>query len=180
MSNTINICPAGDVILVVGPEKARLRVHSMFPRAASKVFEAMLGPAWKEGQNLSQESPPEVELAEDDGKAFDIMCSVLHRRNDVIPSDMQASVLLSVAVAVNKYDLNVALRHVMTLWMDHREIRTDDVMFLLAASYIRSDAGIFEKFSEHAISHCTMSYMAYHEDKLLRESLPAHVCCTYD
>jgi hypothetical protein len=56
----------GDVILVVGPEKVKLRVHSLFLKAASKPFSAMFGPDWKEGHNmLGRDGPVEVPLPED-------------------------------------------------------------------------------------------------------------------
>jgi len=48
----INIAPDGDVILVVGPSRSqisKLRVHSLFLTTASKVFSAMFGPHFKEG-----------------------------------------------------------------------------------------------------------------------------------
>lgn len=49
-SNTIiKIAADGDLVLTVGPEEVRLRVNSLFLKAASKPFSAMLGPDWKEG-----------------------------------------------------------------------------------------------------------------------------------
>jgi hypothetical protein len=40
----IKIAADGDVILVIGPEKVKLRVHSLFLKEASKPFSAMFGP----------------------------------------------------------------------------------------------------------------------------------------
>ncbi|KAM0499108.1 hypothetical protein ACHAP8_005816 [Fusarium lateritium] len=48
----IDIAPDGDLILVVGPKKTKLRVRSTLLAAASKPFSAMLGPNWKEGNDL--------------------------------------------------------------------------------------------------------------------------------
>jgi hypothetical protein len=180
MSDVINICPTGDVILVIGPSETRLRVHSMFLRAASKVFEVMLGPNWKECQNLSQKRPPEVFLAEDCVAAMTIICNVLHHRNNAIPSRVEGGLLLRIALAVDKYDLDVALQHTMALWMQPLETEGGDhIVFLLAASYIRGDARMFANLSRHAILHCTKSYMIFHKDELLESILPAHVCSTY-
>jgi hypothetical protein len=49
-----DISPDGDVVLVVGPRNVRLRIHSQCLRCASKVFGAMFGPHWSEGQGLSK------------------------------------------------------------------------------------------------------------------------------
>ena len=47
-STVVKIAADGDVILVVEPEKVKLRVLSLFLKAASKPFSAMFGPDWKE------------------------------------------------------------------------------------------------------------------------------------
>lgn len=44
----------GDIILIVGLEKKRIRVNSAFLRIASRVLDSMFGPNWAEGQNLSR------------------------------------------------------------------------------------------------------------------------------
>lgn len=48
-STIVEIVADGDVILVVGPEKLKLRIHSLFLKAASRPFSVMFGPGWKEG-----------------------------------------------------------------------------------------------------------------------------------
>ena len=48
----VNIATDGDVILIVGPEKARLRVQSLFLKAVSNPFSVMFGPDWKEGHDI--------------------------------------------------------------------------------------------------------------------------------
>ena len=58
----VDIAADGDVILVVGPEKIRLRVHSLNLKATSKPFSAMLGPIWKEGRDLLQDGSVELPL----------------------------------------------------------------------------------------------------------------------
>ena len=51
-SSIVEIVANGDVILVVGPEKLKLRAHSLFLKEASRPFSAMFGPDWKEGRSL--------------------------------------------------------------------------------------------------------------------------------
>jgi len=49
-----DIAQDGDVILIVGDEKVRLRVYSQYLGSASDIFSAMFGPDWSEGQKLFQ------------------------------------------------------------------------------------------------------------------------------
>ena len=57
---------SGDVLLVIGSEGKWIQVHSLILRTASTVFNAMLGPHYTEGRDLSSESPKEILLPEDD------------------------------------------------------------------------------------------------------------------
>jgi len=54
---TTSIAPSGDVVLVIGDEEWRMRVHSLILRTSSRVFDAMLGPSYSEGANLSSAAP---------------------------------------------------------------------------------------------------------------------------
>ncbi|KAI9761265.1 MAG: hypothetical protein M1840_001989 [Geoglossum simile] len=51
-STIVKIVADTDVILVVGPEKVKLRVHSLFLKAASRPFSAMFRLDWKQGHNM--------------------------------------------------------------------------------------------------------------------------------
>lgn len=85
-STIVQIAADGDVILVVGPEQVKLRVYSLFLKAASKPFSAMLGPDWKEGHNmLDRDRPVELLLPEDNASALELICAIVHYRNDTVP-----------------------------------------------------------------------------------------------
>ena len=61
-----DIDPHGDVILIVGQDKKRLRVSAMMLFAASPVFKALLGPHFREGQRpRSASNPTEITLPDD-------------------------------------------------------------------------------------------------------------------
>jgi len=64
---------------VAGPEKVKLRVHSLFLKAPSKSFSAMFGPNWKEGYNMpSRDGPVEVPLSEGNAAALKFICAIIH------------------------------------------------------------------------------------------------------
>lgn len=78
------ITTEGATILVIGPDEARLCVHSCLLQSASKVFKAMLGPLYREGQRSGLTgSKKEIPLPEDDADAMTITCAVIHHRNDM-------------------------------------------------------------------------------------------------
>ena len=106
-----DISPDGDVVLVVGPRNVRLRIQSQVLRCASKVFGAMFGPTWSEGQGLSKESPREVRLVEDDADALQIICRVIHHRNNDVPQSLTPKEVLQITIEADKYDLNIALKY---------------------------------------------------------------------
>src|SRR5437667_9691364 len=99
-----DISPDGDVILIVGVENLRLKVYSQCLRSASKIFGAMFGPDWTEGQRLSKESPTEVPLLEDDADAMWMICCIVHHRNDLVPQHLTAKEVLQIAIEVDKYE----------------------------------------------------------------------------
>ncbi|KAF2143528.1 uncharacterized protein K452DRAFT_224644, partial [Aplosporella prunicola CBS 121167] len=109
------IDPCGDVIFIVGPELARLRVHSMYLKKASEVFAAMFGPRFSEGRELSEDHPKEVKLPEDNPVAMRIICGVIHFRTDMVPDKLSPVDILRVALAADKYGIvpvmNFALRN---------------------------------------------------------------------
>jgi len=122
----IPISPNGNVVLVVGPKAVRLRVHSLLLQSASKVFNAMFGPNWSEGQGLSEESRRSICLEEDDPEALRIICCVIHHRNDVVSLTLPPKQVLQIAIAADKYDLAVALTFAASQWL--RQSQTFDMV----------------------------------------------------
>lgn len=79
----IDIAPGGDLLLMVGTkssEVAMLRVHSVILKTVSKVFNAMFGPRFREGQAVGGDHPKEIALPEDDAIGMTILCQVMHHR----------------------------------------------------------------------------------------------------
>ncbi|KAF5627118.1 hypothetical protein F52700_8601 [Fusarium sp. NRRL 52700] len=103
ITQTVEIVPDGDILLVVGPEKTRLLVKSPLLMAPSKPFSVMLGPNWKEGHDMQNHNGPfELLLPDDNAIALGIICSVIHFHNDKVPQILPVSDVLVVAVAADK------------------------------------------------------------------------------
>ncbi|KAF5712283.1 hypothetical protein FMUND_8557 [Fusarium mundagurra] len=168
-SQILEIVPDGDVILVVGPNKTKLRVKSMFLMAASKPFSAMLGPNWKEGHDMRcHDGPFELSLPEDDATAMDIICSVIHLQNDRIPQTLPARDILSVAIAADKYDYLNTLRFAEKAWLRKPTAKmiSKDIMLLTAAAYIFGNGTAFNYFTSGLVLGYHGSYLALSDSEL--------------
>ena len=95
--------PDGDLILVVGTEKTRVRVSSN-DVARTPVFRAMLLGSFKESRGGPDK---EVSLPEDDYDALHFLLCIAHAKFDLLPSPENFSFenALQVAVLCDKYDM---------------------------------------------------------------------------
>ncbi len=168
----------GDLILVIGERKARLRVHSPILSCASKVFSVMFGPNWSEGKDLSKEFPKEVTLVEDDANALYTILCVVHHRNDMVPQTLSPREVLQIAIEADKYDLRTALIYARARWLQHRD--TADLLemaYLMAAALLFDD---IETFVEHGLAlilRYTGSYLELLKDSVLCQILPDSTAC---
>jgi hypothetical protein len=108
----------GDVVLVVGPEQLKLRVHSLILKATSKPFAAMLGPNWTKGHDKpDRDMPMEVLLPEDNAISLKYICAIAHYQNQMIPDDLTAQDVLGIAIMADKYDIVDALSLASRPWL---------------------------------------------------------------
>lgn len=177
-----DIAPDGNVILVVGPEKAPLKVYSQCLRAASKVFRVMFGPDWSEGQGLASQSPPEIPLEEDDASAFRIILCVLHHHNAEVPDSegLSPTEVLNIAVAADKYDLAVALKFAATEWLKPKKgLDLMDMGRLMTAALLLQDARMFAEQAMDLVLQWSGSYMALLDDAIINQFLPFKSVCMH-
>jgi hypothetical protein len=173
-----DISPDGDVVPVVGPRNVRLRIQSQCLRCASKVFGAMFGPTWSEGQGLSKESPWEVRLVEDDADALRIICCVIHHRNNDVPQSPTPIEVLQIAIEADKYDLNIALKYAKAQWLKPRgRPERVDMGYLLAAAFLFGDMGMFVAHALGLILHYTGSYLEFFDDEITSQTVPWKTFC---
>ncbi|OCL06376.1 hypothetical protein AOQ84DRAFT_343406 [Glonium stellatum] len=161
LSKNIKIVPDGDLILVVGPEKARLRVHSLFLKTVSKHFSAMFKPVWKEGHNMiGQDSPVELPLPEDDAATLELICAVIHHQVKLVPQTLSPDKLLKVAIMVDKYDCVDSLNSASASWFRSCKAEAEDLMRVAAAAYLFNNAQAFKESTKALILNYGGSYLA--------------------
>jgi len=118
----LTIDSAGEIILVVGGTSAKvsLLVSSKVLTVVSPIFNAMLGPNFREGKELAESTPSavfEMELSEDGPKAMKLLCLMAHSRSDSIPHMMIFSALEILVVLCDKYDCMQAIRFAAKSWI---------------------------------------------------------------
>merc|ERR1712000_387159 len=156
----VEIAPDGDLILIVGPEKAKLRVYSMLLVAVSKPFSVMFGPDWREGRDmLNRDGPAELRLPEDNAYALKIICSIVHHQNREVPQTFAPDDILALAVTADKYDCAHALRFASESWLRPSRDEAGNLM-LTAAAYLFRNAQAFKETTRALILDYDGSYLA--------------------
>ena len=159
-TSAAQIAANGDIILVVGPHKTRMQVHSFVLKNTSRYFSAMFGPHFSEGQDLGGDRPKEIPMPDDNADALKIICNIIHLRNDAVPETLNPGEVLQVAITADKFDCVVALKHASMLWLNPRDI--EDILelgHLMAAAYVFDNAQAFREI--------TLSMMLRHKDSYL-------------
>ncbi len=200
-----DIASAGDIILIVGSEPAqvaRLLVQSLFLKAVSKVFGAMLGPHFREGTAASGTQPKEILLPEDDAEAMTVLCQVIHHKYHDIPYCLKPQAVLEAARAADKYDCLALLKHAKTRWLDpcyglnmvtglvgesprgelpsnlgNVQYDFENLGCLMAVAFLLDDAGAFEELISILILHYAESYLPLADEKWGGSLIPSDVLC---
>ncbi|EON98475.1 putative btb poz domain-containing protein [Phaeoacremonium minimum UCRPA7] len=170
------VVPDGDVILVVGEGGVKLRVHSQALRNASKVFDAMFGPHWAEGQDLSKENPKEIRLEEDNCDAMWRICCVIHHRNDLLDRP-KAKDVLEIAITADKYDLGNALKFASKEWLSFDIDHSESTAFLMVAAFLFQDSHAFHRHVQTLILDHTQSYWDLFRGSEIQELIPFKALC---
>lgn len=156
----IDIAADGDIILVVGPEKMKIRAQSLILKATSKPFSAMLGPNWKEGrQQHAADVLKELQLPDDDAAGMKYVCAVMHHRNDMVPPVLPVHDILSVAILADKYDFANAFTFTSAAWLRPVDKEASDLVILAAAAALFRNAQSFTAITKALILDYGGSYL---------------------
>lgn len=149
------IDPDGDLVLIVGKDAVtadrikKFRVSSVTLMKTSAVFNAMLGPNFREGQmSGSVQSKREIELPDDNPGAMGYMCKLLHLKGP-LPLDSSKNIL-KLGVIVDKYGCADTIRlqsnGILLLYLDDK--RCDKLKYewarnVTAAAYLLDNPSAF-------------------------------------
>ncbi|OQD74383.1 hypothetical protein PENDEC_c011G04115 [Penicillium decumbens] len=160
-STVVNIAAAGDLVLVIGPEKLKLRVHSLILKTASKPLAAMLGLNWKEGRDmLGADKPVELLLPEDSATALKYICAIIHYQNNTVPKILGAHDILDIAITAGKYDLLEPLTFATETWLRAHNKEPGDLMALATVAFLFQNAQVFKAMTKALILDYGGSYLA--------------------
>ena len=181
ITTKIEVATHGDVILVVGPHNKKIQVCSSVLKNASKYFRVMFGPHFAEGQNLDSDNPKEVSMTEDNAHALEVICNVIHLRNDAVPHCLSPKEIFEIATAADKFDCVVALRYASAIWLNPKGV--EDILklgYLMAAAYILDDAQAFGDITISMMLHHQGSYLPLADQVVgLTDWVPWKVLCKY-
>jgi hypothetical protein len=174
----VDIATNTDIILVVGPENTKLQVNSCVLRNSSGVFNAMLGPNFKEGQDIHAGSPRVISMLEDNADALATICKILHLRNDLVPESLTPREVLQIAITADKFDCTMRLAVHTAKWLNPGS--TQDILELgrlLVASYILNDARAFGQLTFAIVSRSTDSYIPLADE--FNDHIPEKTFCMH-
>ena len=177
--------PAGDVMLLVGPDKELIRASSKVLSLASPVFTKMLGPHFAEGQSLSKQgsldqsaiSPTEVTLPDDDPEAMILFCDTIHfKRHATL--DIAFHLLSQMAFLGDKYDSSLALNAESELWLSNLRGSKKGVscfVRVLWISYALGNHRAFSRISRDMIREYSHHELARQKHEMDSTNLPENI-----
>jgi hypothetical protein len=176
----------GDICLVVGQQPAlKLVVSSTVLSKASKVFAALFGPHFREGQRTEHDSQPrEVDLHDDEAEPMSQMCHLLH--GEQVKSFLavtSSTNILQFAITVDKYDCVDAL-HAYSQAILLRTLMftaTTDLLQngqMMVAAYLLNNDCAFKYVTSSLIGNCTKDYIAL-LSKPWSSHLPPIILCKF-
>ncbi|KAK1848945.1 BTB/POZ-like protein [Colletotrichum chrysophilum] len=187
-SKIIDVAADGDIIMIVGSDKRKFRIHSVMLKSASKVFKAMLGPNFAEGRRLRNNGHhgdiTKIELPEDNDGGMSAIFHLLHHRVEKLPDPMPAAVFYQLGIAADKYDLVSTLKYTITGAIyrainDGRELkdmRMLDVWYLAITAACFDDAANFATLTHVLVWYCDTHFVHLAEEAATDDSFAYRLC----
>ncbi|KXH60792.1 hypothetical protein CNYM01_04328 [Colletotrichum nymphaeae SA-01] len=165
--------PTGDLILVVGPSRYEIRVYALILSNASPIFASKMSKAdYSEDAVVSD--PPRLSLPDDDPKAMDIMCHIIHGNGlSAEMREIPPNLILTVAGLAAKYDCTLALTAAAEYWLSPEIMDTiaqsgvvhPEKKDLLLAAYWFRHGRAFEAGSLRLITEISWSFSSLADGK---------------
>ena len=84
---------------------------------ASPVFKSMLEPRFREGLMLAADSTVEIPLPDEDHASMELLCNIIHLRQDSISELIQPATILALAALCDKYACVHVAKALLELWI---------------------------------------------------------------
>ena len=147
--------PNGDITLLVGEEKRKLRVARNILCLGSPVFAKMLAPGshFMEAQVtiLSDDGTKHISLLADELEPLTLVLRIMHHRTKDVPTELSLDPLSQVAVLCDKYDLLGCIRQWTTSWCGGSVAKEDRRWLLIA--FVFENANAFREITKSLILH---------------------------
>jgi hypothetical protein len=122
---------------------------------ASSVFKAMLQGDFSEGLKLRATGELELPLPDDDPDAFVILLNIIHGHNRKVPRLVDLSLLIRIAILVDKYQMLERVEIFSDMWIDELQgskngipkSLTPDVLSWLSISWVFNKADPFRQLT---------------------------------
>ena len=99
-------------------------------------------------------------MPDDIANALEIICNIIHHRNDAVPEKLKPDEIFKIAIAADKFDCIVALKYATTLWLNPRNVKDIfELGHLMAAAYILDNARAFDEITLLMLFHHKGSYL---------------------
>ncbi|CAK1360659.1 hypothetical protein CB0940_06670 [Cercospora beticola] len=161
------IAADGDLILVVGHEKGRIRVSSALLANASAVFRAIFNhEKFREFQREQKDrgGPIEIILDKDGYISMEQLCKMAHLKHADLTKTFDAEKLFDLAIHIDKYKCSSSLKlqsaALLYSWLDssavdEARISQDDRWRIVTASYLMDCPQAFKMTTQKLITETT-------------------------
>ncbi|PVH73882.1 hypothetical protein DL98DRAFT_594572 [Cadophora sp. DSE1049] len=121
---------------------------------ASPVWKNFLFPPWDDDPApVGEVKEKQIDCTEDDGEALLVLLNIVHLNFNAVPSTLEYSTLLQVAVRVDQYDCIKIVRPWLESWMKHEHgesLKPNQEGWLFIA-WVFEPENIFEKLAKHLV-----------------------------
>lgn len=153
--------------MVAGPEKKRIKVSSHILRNASRNYNTYIGARFSEDQDLGDDTPKEVYMPIENATALEIICNVIHHRNEAVPVHLPPEKVFEVMGVAERLVCTESLMFISTLWLEPGDLTgIKELSYLMVSAFMVDDARAFSKITRAMILHVKNSFLTAAEDDL--------------
>ncbi|KAF5539554.1 hypothetical protein FNAPI_10778 [Fusarium napiforme] len=175
-----SFAPDGDVVFVVNGD-TRVRVYSAVMKGASRVFAAMLGPNFMEGQALAaantETGPSEIALPEEESSiCLGWICRALHCQSATTLWNPTSAEILQVWSIIDKYDMKQSMHLSVMFWSQHilsKTCHSKDLWLMALVCFQNKDSASYKTVTKQLLLDGGSFWMSASEaEKLVKNDMP--------